>query len=206
MKIIDCEQYSDEWWSARIGKPSASNAKKLVTSTGAVSKQMNDYAIELANALFAGKDVDAWEGNAATNRGTELEPEARAAYEFISGHKVIEIGSFTDDTEKFIASPDGCIGDDGLLEIKNLSGKNHTKALMYYRKHNKVMPDYAPQLQMQLFISQRDYVDLFLHHPDLPCLTIRQERDDKIIETLDLQLDACLLMRDLVLETLRTFE
>lgn len=205
MKIIDCEQYSDEWWGARIGKPSASNAKKLVSSTGAASKQMEDYAVELANAMFAGKDVDAWEGNAATRRGTELEPEARAAYEFISGNAVVEVGSFTDDEGRFIASPDGCIGDDGLLEIKNLSGKNHTKALMYYRKHGKVMPDFAPQLQMQLFIGERNYVDFFLHHPDLPCLIITQGRDSKIIDTLDQQLDACLLMRDLVLETLGLF-
>ena len=206
MKIIDCEQYSDEWWSARIGKPSASSAKKLVTSTGAESKQMGDYAIELANALFAGKDVDAWEGNAATKRGTELEPEARAAYEFISGNKVVEIGSFTDNTEQFIASHDGCIGEDGLLEIKNLTGKNHTKALMYYRKHGKVMPDYAPQLQMQLYIGERNYVDLFLHHPDLPCLIITQERDANILATLECQLGACLLERDRVLEILGSFQ
>jgi len=206
MKLIDCEQYSDEWWSARIGKPSASSAKKLVTSTGAVSKQMGDYAIELANALFAGKDVDAWEGNDATRRGTELEPEARLAYEFISGNKVVEIGSFTDDAEKYIASPDGCIGEDGLLEIKNLSGKNHTKALMYYKKHGKVMPDYAPQLQMQLLISERKYVDFFLHHPELPCLIIRKERDSKILDTLNVQLVACLIERDSVLEALKAYD
>jgi len=204
-QLIDCIQYEPDWWSARLGKPSASCAKMLVTSTGAISKQMADYAIDLANALFAGKPVDQWEGNSATQRGTDLEPEARAAYEFLSGNDVIEIGSFTDDAERYIASPDGCIGDNGLLEIKNLSGKNHSKALMYYLKHKKPPPDYIPQLQMQLLVAERDYCDFFLHHPDLPCLVIRQYRDDKIMVPLISQLEACIDERDSVLQKLQEF-
>jgi hypothetical protein len=205
VKIVDCEQYSDQWWKARCGKPSASSAKKLVTSTGAPSKQMKDFAIDLANAMFAGREVDPWEGNSATQRGTELEPEARMAYELIAGVEVEEVGMFTDDMDQYIASPDGVIGSDGLLEIKNLTAKNHTKALLYYAKHRKVPTDYVPQLQMQLLVSEREYVDIFFHHPDLPCLTIRQHPDPKIIEPLKQQLAAVIAERNLVLNQLKEF-
>lgn len=204
MKIIDCPQYSDGWWEYRCGKPSASNAKKLVTSSGAVSKQMADYAVDLANAKFAGKEVDQWNGNAATERGTELEPDARMAYELITGSDVEEIGSFSDDLEQYIASPDGVIGN-GLLEIKNLTGKNHTKALMYYAKHKKAPTDYIPQCQMALFVAEKEWIDLFLHHPDLPGLIIRMEPDQKIITTLKAQLSACIAERNLILKVLEKF-
>jgi hypothetical protein len=203
-KIIDCEQYSDTWWTLRCGKPSASCAKKLVTSTGAASKQMADYAIELANALYAGKEVDAWDGNSATQRGTALEPLARMAYELDNGVDVQEVGMFTDDLEQFIASPDGVIGD-GLLEIKNLTGKNHTKALMYYAKNMRIPTDYVPQLQMQLFVSGKAFVDIFFHHPDLPCLTIRQFSDPAIVAGLKSQLAAVLAERDRIHQQLLEF-
>jgi len=48
MKILTMEQYSDEWWAYGAGKPSGSNASKLVSSTGAFSKSMSEYAIQLA--------------------------------------------------------------------------------------------------------------------------------------------------------------
>ncbi len=203
-KIIECEQYSDDWWALRCGKPSASCAKKLITSAGAASKQMSDYAIDLANALYSGKEVDAWEGNSATQRGTELEPLARMAYELDNGVEVQEVGMFTDDLEQYVASPDGVIGD-GLLEIKNLTGKNHTKALMYYAKNKRVPTDYAQQLQMQLFVSGKAWVDIFFHHPDLPCLTIRQVPDPKIVAGLKSQLAAVIAERNIILKQLQEF-
>jgi len=202
-KVIDCEQYSELWWLFRNGKPSASNAKKLVTSTGLPSKQLKDYAIELANALFAGHEVDQWEGNSATQRGTELESQARMAYEFLTESDVVEVGSYTDDDEQYIASPDGVIGD-RLLEIKNLSGKNHTKALLYHAKHKKAPPDYIPQCQMAMHVSGLDKLDLVFHHPELPLLVIPMTPDEKVINCLACQLTECLKERDNTLKILES--
>ena len=202
MIIHDCEQYSDEWWGARLGKPSASNAKKLVTSTGLPSKSLNDYAVELANDAYAGEVIDKWEGNTHTERGTELEPVARSLYELLYDCEAKEIGMFTDDSETCIASPDGVIGEDGILEIKCLSATRHTKAIIYHKKHGKVPTDYVSQLQMQLFISGYDYADILFYHPSLPELIIRIEPDEGFHITLKRQLEAVIIERDKIVELL----
>ena len=198
------EQYTEEWWKGRLGRPSASQAKRLITSTGAASKSMDAYALELANNRFADTTVDQWTGNQYTDRGTELEPDARADYEMTNQVEVVEVGMFTDDLMRWLASPDGVVGDDGLLEIKCMTGANHTKALLYHAKHKKTPTDYIAQLQMQMFISEREWADLFLYHPDLPNLTIRNYPDKKFIETLKSQLTACDVERDRVLSILES--
>jgi len=205
MKINSCEQYSDAWWSARLAKPSGSNAKKLVTSTGAPSKTMTEYAIELANDAYAGKSLDTFEGNKWTDRGTELEGEARDFYEFNRDETVIEVGMVTNDDETYLASPDGLVGDNGLLEIKCLSPKVHTKCLMYYAKNKKPPTDYVSQVQMQMFVAEREWCDLLLYSPELPSLIIRTQPDEKIVKTLIGQLQAVIEERDRVVEVLNQF-
>jgi len=206
MKINNCKQYSEQWWECRNGKPSASNASKLITSTGAASKQLKDYAIDLANAIYSGVSVDQFAGNAHTDRGTELEPLARSSYELITGYDVQEVGMFTDDHDRYIASPDGVIEDgNGLLEIKNLAGKNHTKVLIYYSKYGRIPTDHVAQIQMQLFVSKRKWVDLYYHHPDLPCLKVTIEPDLAMHRALEMQLAAVISERDRIVNILKEF-
>lgn len=200
--IISCEQYSDEWWAFRLGKPSASCAKKIITSTGNPSKSMADYAVDLAGDLFAGEVVDSWEGNKHTDRGTELEPAARSLYQAIYGEKVTEIGMFTDDANRVVASPDGVIGDTGILEIKCLTAKNHTKALLYHNKTRRPPTDYVAQTQFQLFVSGYKYVDLFFYHPKLPELCIRILPIKSYFEMIECQINEVIEERDAILKIL----
>ena len=196
------EQYSDKWWAARLGKPSASCASRLVTSTGEISSQTEDYAVELANDLYAGKVVDAWSGNKYTKNGTETEQEARADYSMEYQATIEEVGMFTDTLMRWVASPDGCIGKDGLLEIKCLSAKVHTKTLFRYNQTGMAPPDYISQIQMQLLLSGRKWADLFLYHPDLPSLRLRQYPDKVFFKTLRKQLKAIEVQRNIYLEFL----
>ncbi len=76
MKKHDVEQGSEEWYALRAGKPTASEFSKLITSKGEPSKSAATYAITLAIEAYAGGPVDAWEGNAHTERGKNLEAEA----------------------------------------------------------------------------------------------------------------------------------
>jgi len=201
MLVHDVEQGSADWFAIRAGLPTASNAKKLVTSKGEPSKSMKEYAIELANDLYVGEPVDAWEGNRHTERGHELEPDAADYYEFLRGEELQVIGFCTDG--KYGFSPDRFIGDDGILEIKCLSAKYHTKALMYFAKNKAAPTDYIAQPQFMLFGSKRKYCDLLFYHPQLPSLIIRQEPVTKIIETIETQIDAVIKERDSIIEILR---
>lgn len=202
MKIITCDQYSDEWWAHRLGKPSASCAKKIITSTGKPSKSTSDYACELANDLYVGKVVDDWGGNKATERGTEMEDQARSMYSLVNNCVAEEIGMFMDDDETYLASPDGVIGEDGLLEIKCLTAKHHTKALIYYAKNRRPPTDYIAQCQFQLLVSGYKYVDLFFYHPDLPVLTVRILPIKTFFEMALCQIEAVIEERDAIVKIL----
>jgi len=184
MKIYDFDQYTMEWWAVRLGKPSASAAKRIITSTGKKSESLNDYAIDLANDIYCGKSTGEFGGNKHTNRGAGLEPEARDYYKFIYDVDVVEVGIMVNDLNTCCSSPDGVIDNKKTLEIKCLSGVHHTKALIYTDVNNKCPTSYYAQVQMQLLVSDYDSADLFFYHPDLPCKKIEINRDEKVIQSL----------------------
>lgn len=183
MIIHEVLQGTTNWMALRAGLPTASCFDKLITSTGEVSKSLQGYAITLAGEKYAGKPLDAFEGNGYTERGKLLEQEARTAYTFLHDAPVLQVGFVTDDYKQYGCSPDGFVEIDGLVEFKCLKAENHIKALLYYGKHKKCPPDYIQQTQGQIMICEREWCDLMFYHPDLPKLVIRQFRDDKKIIT-----------------------
>ncbi len=196
------EQYSDEYWAVRNGLPTASSASKLITSAGKTSTQYKELALTLAADMYAGKAVDSWEGNGATQRGTELEPEAREAYEFIKGVDVEQVGFVTDNNGIYGASPDGTVGQDGLVEIKCQMAKGHVKTLDYFAKNGKAPPDYISQCQMQMFVTGRGYCDLFHYHPSLPPIIIRQIADKEFFAVLESQIKEVIKERERLIKVL----
>ena len=93
-----------------------------------------------------------WEGNEHTARGTALEPVALAAYTRLTGNAVRPCGLFLHPTHSWLAaSPDGLVGDDGVLEIKCPARA----------PHDTLPPLYMPQVQGQLVISSRRWAHFF---------------------------------------------
>ena len=201
----DLEQGSADWHQVRLGIPTGSKFKELITSTGAPSKSLSGYAASLAGDLYAGKSLDSFEGNQWTDRGTELESEARALYQFDSGNDVVEVGFITPDSGLFGVSPDGLISDDGLVEFKCLKTSNHIAALIYYKKHGKSPTTYIQQVQGQMMVCERQWCDLVFYHPDLPMLVIRNVPDEKIYRALKMQLAEVIKQRDEILKTIQEF-
>ena len=200
------EQNTNEWFAARLGLPTASSASKLITSTGVMSKSLGGYAEKLAADKFAGKDIDAWEGNAYTERGHEIEAEARSWLAFERDIEITDVGFCTDNKNQYGASPDGLIEEDnGLVEIKCLP-KNHMKALLYWHTKKKPPPDYLQQVHMQMFVTDSDYCLLTYYHPDLPKAVIRIEREYRFDIELEKQISVCIERRDEVLEILQELD
>lgn len=203
MIIHDVEQGTDEWYALRAGIPSASEFGKLITSKGEPSKSMPDYAIDLANEAYAGASVDAWEGNSFTDRGKGIEADAIALYELAKDVDVERIGFVTNDEKTWGCSPDGFVGDDGLVEVKSLKGTNHTKAIIRYQKDGTFDPKYIPQCQGQMLICERKWLDIFFYHPELPPLIIRQTANAEFALKLNERLEAVCVERDKVLKALK---
>ena len=203
MIIHNCDQNSEEWGKLRAGIPSASAFKNLVTSKGVISKSINDYALVLAAEAFSGEPDDTWKGNHHTDRGHELEPQARSAYAILNdGVEITTVGFVTNDAGTLGCSPDGFINDDGILEIKCLSSKEHIKALMYFQKHGKADPKYFQQTQGQKMVCEYKYSDLFFFHPKLPPFTITEYADKSFHVDLMFGIEKVIALRDEALKAL----
>ena len=177
---LNCIQGSPEWFTARLGIPTASNFGKILTAGGKASTSRKTYADKLLAEWLAGKPVDQMETTAWMQRGNELEQQARDNYEFETGNEVDQIGFvYLDVKRKAGCSPDGYVGEDGLIEIKC------PKASSLVGYYGKPCPSkYVPQVQGQLWICEREWCDFYAYHPDLlPCI-IRVERDEKYIKLL----------------------
>lgn len=202
MRIHDHEQNTPEWHAARLAIPTASSASKLITSAGAPSKSMQAYAEKLAADKFAGKDIDGWEGNQYTERGHEIEAEARSWLAFERNIDIQEVGFCTVDDGSYGASPDGIIDDGkGLVEIKCLP-KLHMKALLHWHTKKTPPTDYLAQIHMQMLVTGAQYCLLTYYHPDLPKAVIEIERSPAMDAALISQIRACIERRDSTLEAL----
>lgn len=182
MQIIkDIEQGSQEWLQLRLGIATASNFKKIITSTGAESKSLKDYAFELASDSLLTEPEASFQSEAMI-RGNELEEEARSYYSFINDVKINQVTFIKKDEIGY--SPDGLIGENGLIEIKCPLKKNHLKYLI----DNKLPSDYKPQVQGGLYISEREYCDFISYHPlfkdDKKMFVVRVYRDEEYIKKL----------------------
>lgn len=191
MKFIDgLVQGTDEWHEARRGRITGSRFKDARDrlKNGQPSGKCMLYALDVARERCGGKAADKYQ-NAAMRFGTEQEPEARAAYEAFSGNVVYEVGFAVDEEGYFGLSPDGLVGDDGVLEIKTMvSSDTLFKAMV-----DGDISEYIDQINGYLWLLGRKWVDLVLWAPDLAPLgmqmkVIRIERDEDAIEALETDL------------------
>lgn len=183
IRIIECEQNSEEWLKAKAGVPSASEFDKIFTSTGKPSTQAEAYMHRLIGEQMTGKSHEGFK-SADMMRGNELEAEAALAYELQYGVSLVKTGFFVDDAGRWGCSPDRLCGDDGLVEIKCCIPSTHVGYLL----SGKIDRGYWPQIQGQLFVTGRRWCDWWVYHPELPEIRIRVERDESYILGLQMAL------------------
>jgi len=187
VRIIEAEQGTSEWLMARLGCPSGSGFSKLITSTGKESTSRASYVNGLIAEKVMGEIPETYD-NEWMARGRELEPDARAFYEFERGVTVQEVGFCKHDKYECGISPDGLVGPDGGLEIKCPAPSTHVK----YFRAGKMPNEYKAQVQGCLWITERQWWDFLSYHPSLPPFLIRVERDDDFIKALEeIVIDAC---------------
>ena len=179
MQILEAEQGTQEWLDARCGRPSASQFHKLITSSGKPSTQADGYIYSMIAERLMGYSEPVYVTD-AMQRGTDLEPEAREFYEFISDVKVQEVGFILDNSGEFGCSPDGLIGEEGGLEIKCPASHNH---VAWSIKGACPAKHYA-QVQGCMYITGRKWWDFMSYHPDMKPFIVRVERDEEFITNL----------------------
>ena len=174
MTYHNIEQNTPEWDALRRGKFTASSFADLFMKE--TTKGYQDAIYKVVYERMTNDTPESYT-NEWMQRGHEFEPEARSTYELETFNKVHN-GGFFELSEWIGASPDGLIGEDGLIEIKC---PKYNTMIGYLLDHETPINQYRYQLQGQLYVTNRKWVDFVAYHPNLKPLIIRVERDEGII-------------------------
>ena len=180
------EQRTDAWFQARLGKVTASKVADIIAKTqSGYSASRANYMAQLVCERLTGQKGEGFT-NAALQHGIDTEPLARASYEALRDILVDEVG-FVPHPSIIMAgaSPDGLVGDDGLLEIKCPNTATHIETLM-----SKTVPGkYNTQMQFQMACTGRQWCDFVSFDNRLPeqfqLFVKRVPRDDKFIKQME---------------------
>jgi putative phage-type endonuclease len=193
--MSDIIQGSDEWKQLRLGKVTASRVADMVarTKSGYGASRAN-YAAQLIAERLTGQPAESFT-NAAMQHGTDTEPEARSAYEFYQGVTVEQVAFVPHPTIPDAGcSPDGLVGDDGMVEIKCPNTATHLDTLLGQSTPSK----YIDQMQFQMSCCGRQWADFVSYDPRLPehmrLFVRRVMRDDNRIA--ELETEAVLFLKE----------
>jgi len=187
------DQGTPEWFAARAGKVTASRIADVVakTKSGHAASRTN-YCAQLVVELLTGAIAESF-SNAAMQWGTDTEPHARNAYSARTGELIATAGFYVHPRiEQSGASPDGVVGDEGLVEIKCPNTATHIDTLMERVPANK----YLLQMQWQMACTNRAWCDFVSFDPRMPeklrLFIVRVPRDDKLIQEVEKEVTAFL--------------
>ncbi len=178
----DLIQGSDEWHAARLGLMTASELKLVITPSLKIAdnKDTRAHLYELL-AQRVNKYVEPHFQSYDMERGNFDEEHARAKYSETYA-PVIECGFITNDRWGFTLgySPDGLVGDDGLIECKSRIQKWQMKTLIENVAEDTIPDDFVIQVQSALLISERKWCDFISYSGGMVMAVVRVWPDPKI--------------------------
>ena len=199
MKVINCKQGTPEWYEARTGRVTASRIKDVIARLKRGDEEAanrKNYRVELVCEILTGNMADHYT-SPAMEWGIANETFARASYEIANNCMVEQIGFVIHPTlDRAGASPDGLVGEDGLLEIKCPNTATHIDYILA----DKVPAEYEPQIMWQLACTGRKWCDFVSYDPRLPeylqLFTRRMTRDDARIAEIEKEVQQFLIEVD----------
>lgn len=180
MKIHTMKQGSDEWFTIKLGKMSASSAQAIATA----GRGLETLCYEKVAEILSGTRQESY-SNGDMERGVEQEELAVASYELQTSRSVEKVG-FVELDKYTGCSPDGLVGKDGLVEIKCQNNTNYVRTLYTKSPGSK----YEWQMQMQMLVTDRKWCDFVVFNENFnDLIIIRIERDEKKAEKLRIGLE-----------------
>ena len=178
VRLHDAEQGSDQWHELRCGSLTASQVKEIVSPTLKLAK--NDKTRALVNKI-------------AVQRISGMTEDTFTSFDMLRGHidediarnlysqkyaPVIEVGFITNaDFPRFGYSPDGLVGDDGLIEVKSRAPHLHLASITARERGEGIPSEFTAQIQAGLLIAARDWCDFISFSHGLPMMVHRVFRD-----------------------------
>jgi len=187
MIIHEMQQQTNEWFAVRLGKITAS-CFAIATAKGrdgGPSSPRAELITDLVTERITRKPRKSKQ-TPSMKRGTEIEQEAREYYEALNGVEVRQVG-FIERDEDIGCSPDGLVGDKGMLEIKCPDSKTHIR----YIREKRLPTAYVKQVQGNLWVAERDWIDFMSFDPRVSqrvSFIVRVYRDEAVIKELHIGL------------------
>lgn len=195
-------QRSVSWYEARVGIPTSSRINELMGIKG-LNLTGEDYAFEMAIEIVQGRDEDDGFISFDMQTGIDREPYAFNKFKEIMSYRFVDVVKcgFIKLGEKTGSSPDGLVGEDGILEIKCPKAKTFFKVV----RTNKIDPKYYDQMQHQLYVTGRKIAYYFVY-----CIyngvelyhMIEVPRDEPRIALIKERIEMVLIKRDEFVEEL----
>lgn len=163
MRVITCDQRSDQWHQARLGKLTGSRVgDAFATIKKGEAASRRNLRLQLVLERLTGRSQENGYVSPDMERGTLLEDDARAAYEAETGILVQSVGFVQHDELLAGCSPDG-LPHQGLIEIKCPKAATH---LDYLR--GGLPQNYREQITHGLWLTEAAWGDFVSFHPDFP--------------------------------------
>lgn len=198
IEIIDVPQGSDEWKVAKLGIPSASRFSDIMAA--GQGKMRDLYMRQLAGEIVSELPMETFRSK-AMEHGTQVEPEARNLYAMLANVEVQEVGFIKNG--RLGCSPDGLIGDPGMLELKRV---NPADLIERWRdKGFKVPSEHMAQLQGNLMVAERKWIDIGLYYPKMPMWRMRVKRDEHYIARMRVGIDQFIEDLDMLVKQVRGY-
>lgn len=182
INILYCEQNSEEWYKSRLGFITASGFSKVLAK--GQGKTRASYMREVAAEILTGESQEGF-SNAYTEHGSNTEPEALARYEFDKSVTSEKVGFIHLENINIGCSPDGLIGNDGLVEFKCPKTTTQIETFL----SGKMPTTHKAQVQGQLWITEREWCDFVSFDPRInggsSYFCVRQYRDEDYIKSLE---------------------
>lgn len=177
VRIVDCEQGTEEWHRARMGMPTASEFASILAK--GEGKTRRSYMLRLAGEIITGEPAETY-SNGHMERGKAMEDEARRLYCFLADADPERVGFMVNDRHRAGCSPDSLIGDVGILEVKTKLPHLAIDCIL----KGEFPPEHKAQCQGELWVAEREWIDLAVYWPRLPLYIVRATRDDAYIANL----------------------
>lgn len=200
LEIIECEQGSPEWYRHRMGIPTASEFKTII----GIKKDAKDkvtrqtYMYKLAGEILTDEPMENY-NNPYMERGKEQEDELRRLYCMMQNVETRKVGFLR--LGRKGASPDSLVGEEGMVEIKSQAPHLLIKTIFA----GEVPPEFMAQLQGNLLVSGRAWIDICVGFRKMPPFIKRVHRDEKYIEMLNLAVGDFLFELDEVVKKVKSF-
>lgn len=176
MKIYNFPQGSDDWFNIRLGKITGSKIDKLLEGKRGYGKTTEKEILTLTAERLTNKNTDSNFSTIHTERGNACEDDARSQYEKEYNVKVETIG-FAEIDNYVGYSPDGLVGDDGMIEIK--CPDTHIFVKRIYE--NTIPTEYISQIQLGLYVLKRNWCDFICYNSNFDKLFVKRMEKDEVI-------------------------